>query len=136
LNDRGEPWKIAIEAPIAETRQVQRIVPLTKMGMATSGDYRNFFEIDGRRYCHIIDPRTGRPVSHNLVSVTVLHRSCAIADAWATALLVLGPEKGFEVADRQRLAALFITRTEDGFQEKSTQRFDEAVAQMANAGKH
>jgi thiamine biosynthesis lipoprotein len=132
LNDRGEPWNIAIEAPIAEIRQIHRVVPLTKMGMATSGDYRNFFEIEGQRYSHIIDPRTGRPVSHNLVSVTVLHPSCAIADAWATALLVLGPDEGFQVADGQQLAVLFIMRTEDGFEEKRTPRFDEAVQQMTD----
>jgi thiamine biosynthesis lipoprotein len=133
LSDRGEPWNIAIEAPIAEIRQIHRVVPLTKMGMATSGDYRNFFEIDGQRYSHIIDPRTGRPVSHNLVSVTVLHPSCAIADAWATALLVLGPDEGFQVADGQGLAVLFIMRTEDGFETRETERFVEAVQQMADA---
>jgi len=129
-NDRGEPWNIAIEAPIAEIRQIHRVVPLTKMGMATSGDYRNFYEIDGQRYSHIIDPRSGHPVRHNLVSVTVLHPSCAIADAWATALLVLGPEEGFEVADGQRLAVLFIMRTEDGFETRETTRFTEVLQQM------
>jgi thiamine biosynthesis lipoprotein len=131
VNDRGQPWNIAIEAPVAGVRQIQRVVPLTTMGMATSGDYRNFFEIDGRRYSHIIDPRTGRPVSHNLVSVTVLDPSCAIADAWATALLVLGPDEGFQLAHLEQLAALFIMRTEDGFKERTTKKFDETVARMS-----
>lgn len=133
LSDRGEPWNIAIEAPIAEIRQIYRVVPLTNMGMATSGDYRNFFEMDGQRYSHIIDPRTGRPVSHNLVSVTVLHPSCAIADAWATALLVLGPERGFEVADGQRLAVLFIMRVGDGFETRETSQFADVAQRMADA---
>lgn len=74
--------------------------------MATSGDYRNFFEEDGTRYSHTIDPRTGRPISHGLASVTVLHPSAMLADAWATALLVLGLEQAYAMALENGLAAL------------------------------
>ena len=83
--------------------------------MATSGDYRNFIELDGTRYSHSVDPRTGRPVTHALASVTVVASDCASADAWATALTVLGPEEGLTVADLEGLAAFFLVRTKDGF---------------------
>ena len=91
--------------------------------MATSGDYRNSFEKDGIRYSHTIDPRTGRPVTHGLASVTVLHPSAMLADAWATALLVLGPERGFELAQKNGLAAYFIIHAESGLTDKSTPGF-------------
>ncbi len=132
-NATGEPWKIAVEVPLAHVRDIQRVVPLTRMAMATSGDYRNFFDIEDQRYSHILDPRTGRPADHNLVSVTVLHRSCTMADAWATALLVLGPDEGPSVAEREQLAVLFIMRTENGFVERATKKFDEVVAEMGES---
>ncbi|MFW5724231.1 MAG: FAD:protein FMN transferase [Halochromatium sp.] len=108
VNGRGEPWRIAIERPEASRRAVFEVVALRDIGMATSGDYRNFVEIDGKRYSHTIDPATGRPVDHRLASVTVLADDCMQADAWATALLVLGPERGLELAEQLGLAALFI----------------------------
>jgi thiamine biosynthesis lipoprotein len=80
------------------------------MGMATSGDYRNFYEVAGQRRSHLIDPRTGRPIEHGLASVTVLHPEAARADAWATALAVLGPTEGAKVAEREGLAAFFVVR--------------------------
>ena len=92
--------------------------------MATSGDYRNYFEHEGIRYSHTIDPRTGRPVSHSLASVTVLHPSATLADAWATGLLVLGPEKGYATALENGLDAYFIVRTDTGAQEESTPGFN------------
>ncbi|RME35803.1 MAG: FAD:protein FMN transferase, partial [Gammaproteobacteria bacterium] len=79
---------------------------------ATSGDYRNYFEIGGVRYSHEIDPRTGWPVSHELAQVTVLAPDCMHADAWATALLVLGPQEGPALARRLGLKALFLVRRE------------------------
>ena len=92
--------------------------------MATSGDYRNYVERDGRRYSHEIDPRTGYPVRHNLASVTVLAPECALADAYATGLLVLGPERGYALADEKGLAAYFIMRRSDGsFAERQTPAF-------------
>jgi thiamine biosynthesis lipoprotein len=114
LNGRAEPWQIAIERPEVSRRAVFRVVALRDLAMATSGDYRNFVEIDGERYSHTIDPATGRPVGHRLASVTVLAETCTQADAWATALLVLGPGRGLELAERQGLAALFIEHAEDG----------------------
>lgn len=112
-NAEGEPWRIAIERPDAGRRAVLRVLALTDLGMATSGDYRNFFELDGERYSHTIDPATGRPVDHQLASVTVLAKRCAEADAWATALLVLGPERGMTLANDRGLIALFVERFGD-----------------------
>jgi thiamine biosynthesis lipoprotein len=83
--------------------------------VATSGDYRNYFEADGQRYSHTIDPRTGYPVAHELVSVTVVHPSAMMADAWATALTVLGPDEALAVAQEQGLAVYFIQRDGEEF---------------------
>ncbi len=120
----GSAWRIGIEAPDIAGRSAQRVVRLRDIGVATSGDYRNYFEADGRRYSHTIDPQTGSPITHRLASVTVLDPSAARADAWATALMVLGPEAGQQVADRQNLAAFFIIRSADGFAERHTGAFE------------
>ncbi len=112
-NPEGQPWQIGIETPQSFDRGVMQVVGLSNMGMATSGDYRNFFEVDGQRYSHMIDPTTGRPVTHNTASVTVLTDNAMLADAWATALLVLGRERGLELANNLDLAALFVERTGD-----------------------
>ncbi len=106
----GRPWRVAVETPLAGERRAQAVIELEGTGVSTSGDYRDFREIDGRRISHTIDPRTGLPVSHGLASVTVVHASVAAADAWATALMVLGPEEGLALAHREGLAALFIVR--------------------------
>ena len=107
----GGPWRVAIEEPQEEGRQVHRIVALDGAAMATSGDYRNFFiGEDGRRYSHTLDPRTGAPIEHRLASVSVVHPSAAWADAWATALNVLGPEAGYARAESEGLAAYFLIR--------------------------
>ena len=108
------PWRVAVEAPLAGERRPFALVELDGMGVSTSGDYRDFRELDGRRLSHTIDPRTAAPVTHGLASVTVLHPSAATADAWATALMVLGPGEGMALARRHELAALFITRSPDG----------------------
>lgn len=123
LNAEGKPWNIGIERPIAGQRSVQRVVPLRDTGMATSGDYRNFFDANGKRYSHTIDPKTGWPITHNLVSVTVLNSSTAIADALATGLLVLGPARASELAQKHGIAAYLITRTHGGFREIETPAF-------------
>jgi thiamine biosynthesis lipoprotein len=117
-NDRGAPWVIAIEKPENLKRSIFRALPLRDLGMATSGDYRNYREVDGNRYSHLIDPRSGMPINHTLVSVTVLHRSAAIADALATALHVMYPEQSMVLADEQNLAVLFIIKEESGFVER------------------
>lgn len=109
----GSAWRVAVEAPLPQTRRVHRVLELRDEAVASSGDYRNYFDLDGVRYAHIIDPLTGRPVPWHGFSVTVLHERAARADAWATALSVLGPVEGLRVADAQELAVLFVVR-EDG----------------------
>jgi thiamine biosynthesis lipoprotein len=117
VNPDNQAWRIGIEKPVSTLRAVERIISLDNIGMATSGDYRNFFEENGTHYSHIIDPRTGRPVKHQLISVTVLHVKSMIADAWATALQVLGPEQGMELANSLDLPVFFIVKNQDGFRE-------------------
>lgn len=123
----GEGWRIGIEEPTAGGRKLERIVAINGYGMATSGDYRNYFEEDGVRYSHILNARTGRPVLHSTASVTVLAENAALADAWATALLALGSERGLVVAQEQNLAAFFIDRidtdSDDPFQGVETATF-------------
>lgn len=121
----GVLWKIAIEAPNDDGRTAQLVIPLSNMGVATSGDYRNFFQQDGRRFSHTIDGRTGYPVDHGLASVSVLHESVAMADAWATALTVLGAEKGLALAEKHGLAAFFIQRTAAGFKQHTSSQFEQ-----------
>jgi thiamine biosynthesis lipoprotein len=126
VNGQGEPWRIAVERPLADgPRRVFRVVGLRDNGMATSGDYRNFFELDGKRYSHTIDPATGRPVQHPLVSVTVLDGEAMVADAWATALLVLGPERGLALAESLGLAALLVSRDGDALTARATAAFEQ-----------
>lgn len=125
-NDRGTAWQIAIEKPVTEERAIERIIPLDGVALATSGDYRNYLEHDGARLSHIIDPRTNRPIAHKLASASVIHKECAVADGYATAMMVLGAEEGYEVAVREGLAVLFIVRAEDGmFTEKATPAFEQ-----------
>ena len=110
-NPEGTPWRIGIEAPDAVPQRAHTVVPLLDRAMATSGDYRIFFEQDGRRYTHEIDPATGAPVSHRLASVSVVAADCMHADAWSTALFVAGPVRGPALANELGLAAHFLTRT-------------------------
>ena len=100
------------------------IVQIDEQGIATSGDYRNYFEQQGQRFSHTIDPASGRPVTHSLASVTVLGKSVMRADALATALLVLGAERGYRLAEQHGVAALFIMKHGKGFSEKTTSQFD------------
>ncbi len=109
-NDRGVPWVIAIEKPLPGRREIHTTLPMEDVGMATSGDYRNFFTHEGTLYSHTIDPRTGWPVSHDLASVTVLHESAARADALATAFSVLGAEDTLRIADANNIRVLAIIR--------------------------
>jgi thiamine biosynthesis lipoprotein len=125
---QGQPWRVAVEKPSPGQRTIQRIVRVADRGIATSGDYRNFFERNGQRYSHAINPSTGQPVRHQLASVTVVDPSAMQADAMATALLVMGPEAGFELAEQQRLAAFFITINGDVFEEKATSQFGQFLA--------
>lgn len=120
---QDRPWRIAVERPDPGRRAVHRILALRDGALATSGDYRNFFEHAGKRYSHTIDPKTGRPVTHSLASVTVLAPRAARADALATAFLVLGPKAGFVLAESLKTPALFIIRTPEGYSERQTSAF-------------
>lgn len=119
----GSPWRIAIERPVTSERSFQRIVPLSNNAVATSGDYRIFFEHEGQRFSHEIDPRTGKPVRHQLAAATVITESCMTADALATALMVMGPDDGYNFAETHGIAAFFIVRTGDGFSERMSSAF-------------
>lgn len=126
----GQPWRLAVEQPQTDGgRSFHAVLALDQGSMATSGDYRFFREVEGRRISHIIDPRTGRPVEHSLASVTVYEdSSCTKADGYATALLVLGPDEGFELAEKLDLAALFLVRNDRGqFEERITHRFEKLL---------
>ncbi len=124
-NPRGESWTIAVEKPSPRRRAVEQVIQINGGGVATSGDYRNFFEKDGRRYSHAIDPHSGLPIRHRLASVTVVRPDCMEADALATALLVLGPEAGYALAERRHYAALFMVIDGDGFVTQTTPEFDQ-----------
>ncbi len=119
----GKPWIVAIERPELDKRSIFKVVRLGNASMATSGDYRNFYEIEGTRYSHTIDPENGRPSANNIASVSVLHPSCMTADALATALVVMGYEKGYRFANTGGFAVLWILRTENGLIEKATSEF-------------
>ncbi|MFC0308817.1 FAD:protein FMN transferase [Gallibacterium trehalosifermentans] len=124
VNEKGQPWQIAIEKPEFDgSRAVEQIVGLSNLSMATSGDYRNYFEENGKRFSHEIDPNTGYPLQHNLASITVIDPSCMIADGYATGLFVLGPEKALAVAERENLAIYLIIKTDKGFEVKMSQAF-------------
>lgn len=119
-----QPWRIAVERPDTMARTVETVVQLSGLSMATSGDYRNFREVDGRRWSHTIQPKTGEAMLHALASATVLHAECAMADAYATTFMVLGPEAALALATELDLAALFLVRTRDGgFEHRATPAF-------------
>lgn len=120
----GQAWRIAIEKPISKERSVQRIVTIGNNAIATSGDYRNYYEENGVRYSHLIDPRTGYPIQHNLVAVTVVHPSSMTADGLATALNVMGKDMAIEIAEQYDLAVLLISRENDEFKEYTSPKFD------------
>jgi len=109
-----QPWWVEVEPPDGDSQLAPIRIALNTLSVATSGDYRRFVSVNGKRLPHTIDPRTRRPVRHGLASVTVLHESCMQADAWSTALMVLGPDAGLACAERQGLAALLRWRISEG----------------------
>lgn len=123
-NAQQIPWQIGIDKPQTHGRMVQKVLPLNNTALATSGNYRNYFMIDNQRYMHVIDPATGWPAESRLASVTVLAETCMLADAWATALLVLGFERGMAMAERLGLQALFIADQDGIFTEYATSHFE------------
>lgn len=127
-NPKGGSWRIGVERPQYGGRSVQEVVLLGSGALATSGDYRNFRMVDGKRFSHTIDPKTGKPIEHSLASASVLHPSCAWADAYATALMVLGPEAGRAFAEKQGLAvSLLVHDGQDSFDALNTPAFDAAL---------
>ena len=114
LRPDGTPWTIAVEQPDHRRRAVHSVLALENAAVATSGDYRHWVDVAGRRLSHTMDPGRGAPLAGSTASVTVISQCCAEADAWATALMVLGPERGGEVARRKGLDALFLTRGTGG----------------------
>lgn len=120
LNSRGmnaerHPWRVAIQKPTDRENAVQAVVDINGHGISTSGSYRNYYELDGKRLSHVINPQTGRPIEHNLVSVTVIAPTALEADGWDTGLMVLGPEKAKEVVRREGLAVYMIVKEGQGF---------------------
>jgi thiamine biosynthesis lipoprotein len=132
LQTRGKkpdatPWRVALEKPLAGERSTQKIVTINTgepLAVMTSGTYRHYFDVAGKRYSHILDAKTGRPIEHNTVSVTVLHSDPTQADAWDSALLCLGRSKGIEVANKAGIAALFIEQDGETFNEFRTVPFE------------
>ncbi len=131
LQTRGQKpnqqaWKIVIERPLPEASGFQKIINIgTKEPTAimTSGTYRHYYDEAGKRYSHILDARTGAPVTHSTVSVTVIHENPTVADAWSTALLCLGTQEGLKIANAHKLPVLFIDQTKLGFDETSSDLF-------------
>ncbi|MEH6503094.1 MAG: FAD:protein FMN transferase [Cycloclasticus sp.] len=126
-NPNGTKWRIAVEKPESSKRAVQRVINLSDIAMATSGDYRNFFIKDGVQFSHTIDPTTGSPVQHNVASVTVLAPSSMTADALATAFMVLGEEKGYDLAVENKLAVLFLLNKGGSLTELMTPSFQKLI---------
>lgn len=120
----GQAWRIAIEKPISGERTIHKIITMPKensMSVMTSGTYRHYFDVNGKRYSHILDARTGKPVSHNLVGVTVLHEDPTVADAWSTTLLCLGQQEGMQLANSEKIKAIFIRQQDSEMLETQTE---------------
>ena len=108
-------WVIGIENPNLNKKLIKEIVNITNKGIATSGDYKNFYEENGVKYSHILNPNSGKPILHNTKSVTVIHNNAMMADGWATALLALGSNKGLKIAEKYKIASLFILKEKNNF---------------------
>jgi len=123
VNPKSVLWRLAIEAPVEQKRQIQQVFTPLGLGVATSGDYRNYFEKDGVRFSHTIDPTSGKPITHNLVSVTVLHKQTMLADAYATAFMVMGAERAEAFAEQYDLPVYLLVKNEKGFDAVYTSAF-------------
>lgn len=122
-NAKGNVWQVAIQKPTDKETAVQAIVDLQGMGISTSGSYRNYYELDGKRLSHIIDPATGHPITHKLVSATVIASTALEADGWDTGLMVLGTKKAIALAEKEHLAVYLITKVGDTFETHMTPQF-------------
>jgi len=126
-NAQGEPWHIAVEQPIDTEPEPYAILRLTDFSVTTSGEYRHYYSRDGKRFSHTIDPRTGRPVQHDLAAVVVMGPTSLGIDTWATALNVLGEQEGYELAKQRGIPAMFIVQQGDRLIKKMTPGFEEHV---------
>ena len=124
VNAKGEQWKLAIQKPTDELDDVQAIVKPDGRAISTSGSYRNYYELNGQRYSHIIDPATGKPITHRLVSATVITPTALEADGLDTALMVMGPEKAMAFAKQQHLAVYLVIKTDKGFKAEHSESFE------------
>lgn len=123
VNGQGKPWRVAIQKPTDRENAVQALVDLQGYGISTAGSYRNYFEQNGQRYSHVIDPVTGRPITHRLVSATVIASTALEADGWDTGLMVLGTEKALKLAEEKGLAVYLVSKTDEGFSAVMTPQF-------------
>jgi thiamine biosynthesis lipoprotein len=125
------PWRVGIERPVPgaqDPSSLQTVLTMRRterLATMTSGTYRHYFDGAGRRYSHILDARSGKPIAHGTVSVTVLHEDPSLADAWSTALLCLGSEEGLAVADREGIATLFVDERDGAFSERPSRAWSE-----------
>lgn len=130
-NPLGVPWRIGIEAPLEDVRQASIVLPMTGGSVATSGDYRNFFEdMDGQRYSHTIDPHTAQPVQSTLASVTVIADQCSLADGRATTIMALGSRRGIELAEKERWPVLLMDRAGRSFRWSWSRDFRERFPEL------
>ena len=128
-NAQGQPWKVAIQKPTDRENAVQAVVDLQGHGISTSGSYRNYYELNGKRISHVIDPVTGRPIQHKLVSATVIATTALEADGWDTGLMVLGEEKAKALALRENLAVYLIEKQGEGFSSWMSPQFKAFIVQ-------
>ena len=111
-NSKKQDWVIGIENPNLQQQFIKEIINVTNKGVATSGDYKNFFDNDGKKYSHIINPKSGMPINHSTKSVTVIEESAMLADGWATAFLAMGSTQGLKIAEKDKIAVIFIDKSE------------------------
>lgn len=122
-NSEGNAWRVAIQKPTDRENAIQALVDINGHAISTSGSYLNYYELDGKRISHIINPQTGRPIEHNLVSVSVIATTAMEADGWDTGLMVLGAEKAKLVAEKEGLAVYLIMKKGDGFETWMSRQF-------------
>ncbi|WP_205647150.1 FAD:protein FMN transferase [Aeromonas jandaei] len=128
-NSKGSPWRVAIVEPSDQPGAFSDIVIPNGMALSTAGSYRNYYELDGQRYSHIIDPATGQPITHKLVSASVITPTALEADALDTALMVMGPTEAMAFAKQHKLAVYLIVKTDKGFKATHTPQFAPYLAE-------
>lgn len=133
INQFGEAWKVGIEKPDFNAgfskNSIKAVLGMTDLSLATSGSYRKFIEVDGKKYSHTIDPKTGKPVTHNLLSVTVIAPDCGSADAFATSFMVLGQDSALVIAKREKLEIYCIYDDQGELKSTFTPGFEKLMLQ-------